>query len=272
MSQAHLSQQTVQFAFFDAVLGRPDWRGASVLDFGGNVGNILRDPGSTLEPERYWCIDVIAEALEVGRRSFPRAHWIFYNRYNREFNPGGIPGLPIPPTSIPFDLILAYSVFSHTDRDEMITLVDELRERLSPGGVLAFSFIDPHYDPSVSCGEPHPGWSRGSNLRWRLEKLRASNPRLDVEAALDRARRATRCTLVDDGDLFVDDEADRAQAPHRNRRYLTFFSPRYVGALFPDSVILPPPVEAYRPPAPAAEFHHCCLLKRIITLGSPPLS
>src|SRR5205085_9121074 len=74
-----------QFAYFDEQLDRPDWRGKRVLDFGGNKGNLLRDPSCTIRHEDYYCLDVIAEAIAEGRESFPAAHFIHYDRYNRSF-------------------------------------------------------------------------------------------------------------------------------------------------------------------------------------------
>lgn len=246
----HLSDQTVQFAYFDEILGRPTWEGKDVLDFGGNIGNLLRDPRSTIEPRRYWCVDIVREAIELGRSDFPEAHWIFYDRYNNAFNPDGARGLPIPPTPIRFDYILAYSVFTHTGRAEMEELVADLRGRLKPDGVLAFTFIDPHYTPSPS---------RGSNLRWRLERLvRAGGP-LDVDALLHRASGARACTLLD-RDLLLDDEPIDDARHERVRTNLMLYTPDSMASIFPDARIAPPPAEVYRPPARPSEFHHGCLL------------
>src|SRR3954447_15177839 len=88
---AFVSRKTSQFTYFAQQLGNSLWQGKDVLDFGGNIGNILRDPNSTIDIERYWCLDVDNEAIAVGRRSFPQAHWVWYNRYCFFFNPGGLP-------------------------------------------------------------------------------------------------------------------------------------------------------------------------------------
>ena len=74
--------------------------GQAVLDFGGNVGNLLLDPDCAIHSEDYYCVDVIQEALEEGRRRFPHAHWVHFNHYNCSFNPEGIDGLPIPDMGI----------------------------------------------------------------------------------------------------------------------------------------------------------------------------
>ena len=85
-----------RFSYYDQQLDYPDWSRKMVLDFGGNEGNLLLDHNCTIRPENYYCIDVLKEALEEGRKRFPRAHWVHYNRYNCSFNPEGIEGLPIP--------------------------------------------------------------------------------------------------------------------------------------------------------------------------------
>ena len=116
--------KTGRFSYFDQQLDYPNWSDKSVLDFGGNEGNLLWDHNCTIRPENYYCLDVINEALDVGRKRFPQAHWVHYDRYNCSFNPEGIEDLPIPDMGIEFDIILAYSVFTHTTREEMHNLVE----------------------------------------------------------------------------------------------------------------------------------------------------
>ena len=91
-----------------------------MLDFGGNIGNMLRDPNSTIEEERYWCIDVVKESVESGKAAFPKAHWVFYDRYCFFFNPQGISRLKLPENSQSFDYVVAYSVFTNTSRTDML--------------------------------------------------------------------------------------------------------------------------------------------------------
>ncbi len=128
-----------------------------VFDFGGNRGNLLRDPSCSIRQQDYYCLDVIRDAIEEGRETFPDAHWIHYDRYNRSFNPEGVVDLPIPDLGVKFDFILAYSVFTHTTLEEMKHLVGQLETFLAPGGKLAFTFIDPHW-------RPWPGFFDGNNL------------------------------------------------------------------------------------------------------------
>ena len=101
-----------------------------MLDFGGNIGNMLRDPNSTIDEERYWCIDVVKESIESGKAVFPKAHWVFYDRYCFFFNPHGISRLKLPRLEQPFDYIVAYSVFTNTSRTDMLDLVEQLQGQL----------------------------------------------------------------------------------------------------------------------------------------------
>ena len=156
-----VSEKTGQFAYFDAQLGAPRWRGARVLDFGGNCGNFLADAGDEVRAEDYWCLDVSAVALAEGARRHPRAHWIHYDRHHARYNPHGRLRLP-PPDLGRFDFILAYSVFTLLPEHEVRELVAALRRMLAPGGVLAFSFVDAEYRAFRKTRVM-------SNLEWRLD-------------------------------------------------------------------------------------------------------
>src|SRR5712691_9039769 len=127
---AFFSSKMGQFAYFSQQLRAREWGGKNVLDFGGNVGNMLRDPNSTIDQGRYWCIDVVKESIESGKASFPKSHWIFYDRYCFFFNPHGVPNLRLPDINQKFDHIVAYSVFTNTARTDMLQLVDQLEGKL----------------------------------------------------------------------------------------------------------------------------------------------
>lgn len=234
------------------LLGERDWRGKYVLDFGGNIGNMLRDPHSTIDEKRYWCIDVVKESVESGKAAFPKAHWVFYDRYCFFFNPQGISQLKLPEVSQSFDYIVAYSVFTNTSRTDMFDLVDQLRDCLSDRGALAFTFIDPH------CFS-WPGWYDGNNLRWRLEreifleKEKGNTLDIDVDALCNRARGVPWFVLVNGEDLYLETEATKTYEPERQRTYHTFYSIEYMKSLYPEATILPPVND---------EMQHCCVIKK----------
>jgi hypothetical protein len=246
-----LSTKTGQFTYFSLQLRESDWHGKYVLDFGGNIGNMLRDPNSTLDEERYWCIDVVRESIESGKATFPKAHWVFYDRYCFFFNPEGIPQLRLPKIAQSFDYIVAYSVFTNTSRTDMLELVEQLKARLTAAGALAFTFIDPHYSA-------WPGRYDGNNLRWRLEREifleneKGNTLDIDVDHMSRRARGAPWFVLVNGEDLYLETEVTKTYEPERQRTYHTFYSVEYMKSLFPEATILPPVND---------EMQHCCLIR-----------
>ena len=248
---AFLSTKTGQFTYFSLQLGNNDWRGKYVLDFGGNVGNMLRDPNSTIDEDRYWCIDVVRESIESGRVAFPKAHWIFYDRYCFFFNPQGISHLKLPEIPRSFDYIVAYSVFTNTSRTDMLELVEQLKQRLSDDGALAFTFIDPHY-------RAWPGRYDGDNLRWRLEREifleseKGNTLDIDVDDLSKRAQGAPWFVLVNGEDLYLETEVTHVYEPEQQRTYHTFYSVEYMRSLFPEATILPPVND---------EMQHCCVIR-----------
>ena len=160
-----VSTRNTQFGYFDEVLGRPAWKDSKILDFGGNVGTFLGGARDRIDLEKYWLLDLNLDVVEQGRRKYPSAHFLHYNRYSSQYNPNGIRHLPIPDPGVKFDIIMAFSVFTHIDRSEMIELVGSLRSMLAPDGVVAFTFDDPHYDRSLSDPTRPPG----SPVLWNLE-------------------------------------------------------------------------------------------------------
>ena len=242
------SSKTGQFSYFDQQLGQPNWTALRVLDFGGNEGGLLDDPACTIRAENYYCVDVIGDALEQGRRKFPRAHWIHYNRYNPSFNPAGVPGLRVPEMPVNFDVILAYSVFTHTTRDEMHELIRQLLTLLVPGGAFAFTFIDPHF---VS----RPDQSSANNLRWRLDRVRELNPGLDVDSLIGQSRGADWCALVDGKALYVNDNGLWENETATCMTYNVYYSVGFLQSEFPQGTILAPV---------NGEMQHCCIIRRRI--------
>lgn len=239
------SVKSGQFAYFDRQLDHPEWGGKSVLDFGGSAGNILRNPDCAIRHEDYYCLDVVRDALAIGRERFPDAHWVHYDRYNCSFNPGGVRGLAVPHLGLEFDVILAYSVFTHTTRAEMNELVNQLLARLAPGGVLAFTFIDPH-------ARSWPETYEGNNLRWRLERSRELNPSVDVDAVLEQSRGAEWCALVDGARLYVGGDGVWQDEAAACMTYNVFYTADFMRREFPRAAV--------RPPA-CGEMQHCCVLK-----------
>jgi 2-polyprenyl-3-methyl-5-hydroxy-6-metoxy-1,4-benzoquinol methylase len=223
-----------QFAYFDEQLDHPDWTGKSVLDFGGNKGNLLLDPACAIRQQDYYCLDVVREAIEEGQKTFPEAHWFHYDRYNRSFNPEGKPDLKVPDLDCKFAFILCYSVFTHTTLDEMKELVGQLEAFLAPGGTLAFTFIDPHW--------------RG-NLQWRLERSGAP----DVNKLIAAASKADWCSLINGAELYVNGNGPWTLTPETCATYNVFYTERFLRTQFPRATVRPPV---------NTEMQHCAILRK----------
>jgi len=245
-----ISTRETQFSYFDEVLERPVWRNSKILDFGGNVGGFLVGAGNRVDHEGYWCLDLNQDVIEQGRRDFPRAHFCHYNRYSSQYNPNGARNLPVPDLGLKFDIIVAFSVFTHTHRCEMLELVEQLRNMLAPQGVLAFTFTDPSYDRSLS----DPKLPSGTDVRKILNWRQAENPSLEIDDLVEKARLSPWCLLVDDK-LHVEPGNDLSNQEHRGRpweSYCSYFTVEYMESLFPEARVLPPV---------SPEWQHCCVLK-----------
>lgn len=235
-----VSTRQTQFGYFDQLLERPIWKGSKILDFGGNVGTFLRGAGNHVDHDDYWCIDLNLDVVEQGRRTYPRAHFVHYNRCSSQYNPNGVRYLPIPDCGMKFDIILAFSVFTHTDRSEMLELVGSLRSMLAPEGALAFTFWDPHSDMS-QCDPAHTSVH---------QVRRHFDSRADDEAV----QRARWWVLINDN-LYVepgDELCHQTRVGKPLESYCSFFTVDYMASLFP---------EATRHPPVSPEWQHCCVLK-----------
>lgn len=134
------------WTYFNKVLDQPDWTELKILDFGGNWGNFLRDPDCSARPQNYWCLDVDQNAIKLGKQDFPQAHWLHYNRWNQRYNPQGNYDEPFPVIDMQFDLILAYSVFTHTSREDMVVTVNrDLMPLLHRKGKCVLTFLTPEW-------------------------------------------------------------------------------------------------------------------------------
>lgn len=236
-----VSTRLTQFPYFNELLGNPVWKDRRILDFGGNVGTFLASAGDNVDHEDYWCVDLNPAVIEQGRLTYPRAHFVHFNRYSSQYNPSGIRNLPIPDCGVKFDIILAFSVFTHVDLTEMVELVGSLRRMLAPDGVLAFTFLEPRYDRSLS----DPALPRGSTILSNL------GPRRQNEI-LERARWFVvidELVYVEPGDALC--HQMRLGKPLES--YCSYFSADFMTSLFPGATVHPPV---------SREWQHCCILRK----------
>ena len=253
MAKNFISSVSIQFEYFDRQLSNPQWKGKRVLDFGGNVGNILMDPRCTIDQENYWCLDVSKDAILEGQKRYPKADFRFYDAYNLSFNPTGVEDLPIPEFEVQFDYILAYSIFTHTDEAEMINKVDQLIQMLSDNGVLIFTFLVADYNGN----QFYEGYKNITNFEKRLRKL---NGGYLNENLYSRHLDADSMILVNSGDLYINGEAYAHLPREEGDTIFTYYTPEYLKSLF-RCTIKNPPSRPYDTDYPA-EMQHACIIKR----------
>ena len=234
-----VSTRRTQFQYFDELLGRPVWKGRKILDFGGNIGTFLDSAGDNVNHRDYWCIDINPAVIAQGRSLYPRAHFVHFNRYNSQYNSHGIRNLPIPDCGVKFDFIFAFSVFTHVDQKEMVELIGSLRRMLSGDGVLAFTFLEPHYDRSLS----DPALPRGSSA---IRNLGARG-----NSAVTHAR----WFVLIDSQLYIepgDAVCHQTRAGKPLESFVSFFTAKQMMSLFPGATIHAPVQR---------EWQHCCVLR-----------
>ncbi|AWI81608.1 hypothetical protein CEW87_20955 [Parazoarcus communis] len=111
-----------------ATHGHPLSAATRLLDFGTGWGRYSRIFMKEIAPDNITGVDVDPDLVQVCRRTFPYC--------NFELVP------PFPPTELPaaqFDLVIAYSVFSHLSEAAATAWVEEFARILAPGGMIAIT-------------------------------------------------------------------------------------------------------------------------------------
>jgi SAM-dependent methyltransferase len=117
-----------------------DWTTKKILDFGCNVGNYVSNAGTNINPNNYLGIDLNLPAIEQARLQNPEFNFIHYNKWHPSYNPNGITGLKVRDfVDQKFDVVVAYSVFTHLSILQAKQEIDNLLEVLVPGGQLLFT-------------------------------------------------------------------------------------------------------------------------------------
>jgi ubiquinone/menaquinone biosynthesis C-methylase UbiE len=105
-----------------------DIRGGRYFDFGGSTGRVFRQFAIQTDAWDVWSCDFKISSVEFNLKYFPSKVRVFLNT--------SFPSLPLPDQY--FDLISAYSVFTHINETETGWLL-ELRRTLRVGGIACFS-------------------------------------------------------------------------------------------------------------------------------------
>jgi len=124
-----------------------DWNTEqTILDFGSNYGNLLLS-NKIINDNQYTGIDVYQKAINIGKVLRPNANWIWYNRFNPVYNHTGDKALPNFDQK--FDMIISYSVFTHTTADDMVEMIEHLFTYLKAGGSIYFTYCNIKNKPLV---------------------------------------------------------------------------------------------------------------------------
>lgn len=132
-----LFRKTNTFAIFEEIID--DYENKSILDFGGNRGNLISTSNGKILPQNYTCLDVSKEALEMCKQENPGVKTIHWDAYHQNYNPDGHNA--VFPKIGKYDIAFANSVFTHMEIEEVLYCVKHLKDSCK---VVAFTYIDPN--------------------------------------------------------------------------------------------------------------------------------
>lgn len=122
-----------------------------ILDFGCGWGRILRFLLKDVAPSKLWGADPWAEIIDVARRT---NRWCRFELID-----------PMPPTSFPdgmFDLVFAYSVFSHLSEEVHMEWLREIRRLVKPDGLFIVTTRPREFITEREQMSAHlPDWMKG---------------------------------------------------------------------------------------------------------------
>ena len=126
----------------------PNLNSGMLLDYGSNYGRFLDSSKGEFAQESYTGVDIDIDALDAGKLMFPRANFIYYNRFNHAYNPSGEHDVwPILPNK--YSTIISYSVFTHTTQEDMIDTIRWLYNHLEDNGKLIVSYASTKNEEAI---------------------------------------------------------------------------------------------------------------------------
>ena len=139
LSSGRLARSVIDDAL--ARIGLDDSSHLRVLDFGCGCGRVLRH-WDAAEPHHLHGCDTNQRSVAWIRRHLPRV-----TAFQNKIHP------PLEVAASHYDLIYAFSVFTHLTEELMIAWLGEMGRLLSPGGILLFSTHGDAYRDSLSPNE-----------------------------------------------------------------------------------------------------------------------
>jgi len=177
----------------------------TVMDYGGNNGNLLHFSEGAIKPENYTCVDLNLAALEMGQAEYPDATWILSNRYNWVYNHEGV--LEFPELSSNYDYTFSYSVFSHTSFNELVETLKWMRQ-FNPE-TMAHSVL-------LTSDTPIANWF------WH-RRVQEYGSCIDYR---DNIKNCQNVFSVMDNNLIVENQKKYGQFPHRH--IITFYKKEWL--------------------------------------------
>jgi len=117
-----------------------DYTKAKVLDFGCNQGNYVQYAHKIVKPNQYIGIDINFPSIEIAKTKHPAYKFIHYNKWHISYNPHGDKNIKlVDVVDNDFDVVVAYSVLTHTTIDHTRKLLDEIYQVIKPGGTILFT-------------------------------------------------------------------------------------------------------------------------------------
>jgi SAM-dependent methyltransferase len=127
-------------AYFDKIV---KLKNKKVLDFGCNHANFLKYGFQG----DYTGVDIIKDIIQDNAKKYPQYKWIHYNQHNNQYNINHCnSNWPIKDK---FDLICAFSVFTHTSYIEFENTIKKLKNNLTDNGKILATYIDVNDEQNI---------------------------------------------------------------------------------------------------------------------------
>lgn len=117
-----------------------EWKNVSILDYGCNQGNYITSAKNFIDHNKYLGVDLIDSSITLAKQRYPNYNFQLYNKWHQAYNPTGNKGTKIYDIiDEKFDVIVAYSVFTHNTFNQMEEELTDLKRLLNPGGIILFT-------------------------------------------------------------------------------------------------------------------------------------
>jgi 2-polyprenyl-3-methyl-5-hydroxy-6-metoxy-1,4-benzoquinol methylase len=129
------------FQVFSSNMLNIDWKNVSILDYGCNQGNYLNSAREYINTDKYVGTDIMLKSIMSATHIHPDCRFLHYDKWHQAWNPTGDKKLKLSniPLGEKFDVIVCYSVFTHTTFEQTIDELNDLKKLLNPNGIILFT-------------------------------------------------------------------------------------------------------------------------------------